>query len=105
MEKELQDYLDSIVERLKTIEALLVEKAIKFRGDLTDVKGAARLTGLSVSRIYTLVNNRRIPFFKKDKHLYFSKPEIMRWIKPLERKNPKNKEIKDEDFPEQNEMD
>jgi excisionase family DNA binding protein len=37
--------------------------------------------GLSKSHIYKLTCHKKIPFYKKSKHLYFDRVQIENWIK------------------------
>lgn len=55
---------------------------------------AALYTGLSKSRLYTLVCNKRIPHYKKGKYTYFEKSELEKWL--LECRVPTNEDIEEE---------
>jgi len=48
---------------------------------LFTVKEAAAFLELSVPTIYGYVQHKQIPVMKKHKRLYFSKQELMDWIK------------------------
>ncbi len=48
---------------------------------LFTVKEAAEFLELSVPTIYGYVQHKQIPVMKKHKRLYFSKQELMDWIK------------------------
>lgn len=48
---------------------------------LINIDEASEFLNLSVSRIYTKVSKREIPFMKKSKRLYFSKSELLEYIK------------------------
>jgi len=58
---------------------------------LLNIKEAAQLINLSVPTIYGLVASSKIPVCKKAKKLYFSKRELMDWIKSGRKKT--NEEI------------
>jgi len=49
--------------------------------ELLTISEAAELLKLSVSTIYSKVSRNEIPAFKVGKRLYFSKEEIILWIK------------------------
>ncbi len=57
----------------------------KIQGSETDVLMTITETSafihLSVQTIYGLVSKRKIPFCKKSKRLYFSKQDIVKWLK------------------------
>ena len=78
---------DIIDSRLSNIENLLLDlkhanKEHQPESDqLLTVKEAAEFLHLSVPTIYGFVSKAEIPFSKKGKRLYFSKLELMEWIK------------------------
>ena len=45
-----------------------------------DVERVAKLLQLSKQTIYGLVNQKKIPFHKRGKKLYFLKTEIINWV-------------------------
>lgn len=47
---------------------------------------ASRITGKAVPTIYDLVHKRLIPHSKNGKDLYFSKSELLEWLKAGKRK-------------------
>ena len=47
---------------------------------------AAKITGKAVPTIYDLVHKRLIPHSKRGKDLYFSKTDLLAWIKAGKRK-------------------
>jgi len=46
----------------------------------TDISGAARVTGLSISTLYKLVSLRKIPHYKPTGRLLFKIEELKIWI-------------------------
>jgi excisionase family DNA binding protein len=50
-------------------------------GDLLNIKQAAEFLSLSVPTIYTKVSKRELPYMKRAKRLYFSKMELLEYIK------------------------
>ena len=70
--------------KLENIERLLLERQSTETPDLIDlltIQQAAELISLSVPTIYGLVSRSEIPVSKKGKRLYFSKQELLDWIK------------------------
>lgn len=70
----------------------------KTEADENDIgKGAefaSRITGKAVPTIYDLVSKRSIPHFKRGKDLYFSKTDLLQWLRDGKRKT--QSEIADE---------
>ena len=64
-----------ILEKLNKIESLL-----KLQTDepLT-IERASEFLGIKKSTIYQLVFERKIPFYKPNKRLFFSKNDLMQW--------------------------
>jgi excisionase family DNA binding protein len=50
------------------------------------IKEAAKLLTLSVPTLYGLVSNSKIPYSKPGKRLYFSRLELLGWLKESRRK-------------------
>ena len=48
--------------------------------DVLDINDRQLFTGLSRSRIYALVQEKRIPYYKPSGKLYFKKSEIEDWM-------------------------
>lgn len=59
--------------------------------ELLTVKQAADFLSLSIPTVYGLVSKRELPVYKQSKRLYFSKEELIQWIKSGRKKT--NKEI------------
>ena len=60
---------------------LEIEKLLKLRSDeIFDIEGAANFLKTTKSTLYQYVFNRKIPFFKPNKRLYFSKLNLMEWL-------------------------
>lgn len=79
--------LDSLEKSIKGAEENPVEQ-----DDLLIINQAADLVKKSVPTVYDLVHKREIPFYKRGGRLYFSKLELIAWIK--EGKIPTNEEIR-----------
>lgn len=79
--------LQSIDERLKNIESLLLSQKTVLNFDELAV-----YTGLSKSHLYKLTSTGGIPIYKPNgKHLFADKIEIDRWL--LQNKKKSNAEI------------
>jgi len=85
---------DTINARLSNIENLLLELKhsektihnISPDDELLTIQDAATFLNLSVPTIYSLVSQSKIPVNKRGKRLYFSKIELIDWIKSGRRK-------------------
>jgi len=84
---ELPGAIVDISERLLNIENILSQKSSpELKDELLTIEQAADFLSLSKFTVYTLVNQRQIPFMKKSKRLYFSKDELLTWLKSSTRK-------------------
>jgi len=54
--------------------------------DIGGIELAETLTGLQRPTIYGLVSKRKIPHLKQGKRLYFSRQELIEWLKAGKRK-------------------
>lgn len=81
--EEFQE-LTSKIDRLEKI-ALLGAK------NVLTIDDVALITGFTKGHIYRLTSNRQIPYFKKNRKLYFKKSELEEWM--LERRIPTEEEI------------
>jgi excisionase family DNA binding protein len=79
--------IDMTVEELKIILKENISDSsflLKEKQDEDEIGGmelARQVTKLSFKTIYQLTSQRKIPFFKKGKILYFSRSELEQWIK------------------------
>jgi hypothetical protein len=55
--------------------------AAPVKEDLLDINGVAKLTGYSKYTIFGFTSSHSIPFFKRGKKLFFSRTDIISWIK------------------------
>ena len=80
---------DQIDQRLRQIEKdihqlLEKEQEPKKKEETPDIGGielAMHITGKAKQTIYQLVSTRQIPHFRKSGKLYFSKNDLLAWIK------------------------
>lgn len=56
-----------------------------------DFEETILFTGLSKGHLYRLTSGRQIPFFKKNRKLYFKKTDLEEWM--LEQRIPTNDEV------------
>jgi excisionase family DNA binding protein len=79
----LSSRLSVIEEKLATL--IILGNEIKSlpdaEEDIGNIQLAEKITNLAKPTIYALVAHREIPFMKKGKKLYFSKKELINWIK------------------------
>ena len=88
--------------RLNNIENLILDlkhqsnqvKSSEQQDQLLTIKQAAEFLNLAVPTIYTLVSRGEVPFMKRSKRLYFSRTELIGYLKEGRRKS--NSEIADE---------
>lgn len=67
--QSLSDKLDSI-QRITLIGAKTV----------LDLEETSLFTGLSKGHLYRLTSGRQIPFFRKNRKLYFKKTDLEKWM-------------------------
>ncbi len=65
-----------ITERLDRIERLTL-LGVK---TVLDIDEAALLTGFSTGHLYRLTSGKQIPHYKKNRKVYFNKPELEAWL-------------------------
>ena len=75
-----QEELRQII--IESLSAILQkpELPITPKPDILNIEQVAELLDLSISSVYTKVNKRLIPHFKRGKRLYFRLIEISDWI-------------------------
>lgn len=78
----LETRLITIEKQLVDIQNLLQNQIVKDNPDeLLNISQAAQMLNLSVPTIYGYVHRREIPVSKRGKRLYFSKHELLNWVK------------------------
>jgi hypothetical protein len=90
-----QNPFEVIENRLANIETALIDLK-KIKGELTapsehvedigNITLAEKITGLAKPTLYALVAQKKIPCMKKGKRLYFSRLELVNWIRSGRRK-------------------
>lgn len=88
----METSLMEIAQRLENIEMMLRamtshnEPESKAAIPANGITLAERITGLKKSTIYNLVQQRKIPHYKRGKRLYFDQKELLDWIRKGKRK-------------------
>lgn len=82
----LQDLVSDAVEKTvkefkEHLQSQSLLNSLNEGDDIIDIDGASRLTHYSKATIYSYVAKLKIPFFKKDRKLLFSKKALLDWIK------------------------
>lgn len=80
----LPEAVSSLADEIGEIKRLLTQKASEPQPEpeqLLTVQQAAEFLKLSVPTLYTYVQRAQIPVCKRHKRLYFSKSELLSWIK------------------------
>ena len=75
-EEELESYSQKMYNLCKSRE-----ENSNSENDIIDVKSAAEILGLSTATVYGKTHRNEIPFFKRGKHLRFSKSALIEWLK------------------------
>lgn len=82
----LEDKVDALTELVTKLSAQLYARADKPpTEDFIGTETACEILHLSSSRIYALVQEGRIPFYKPGKSLLFLKSELLDWLKQSRR--------------------
>ena len=83
--ENLPEAVGQLVEKVNSIESLLQKLQFESKqpehSELLTIQQAAEIIKLSVPTIYGLVSRMEIPYSKKGKRLYFSKQELLEWVK------------------------
>jgi excisionase family DNA binding protein len=84
----LKAFLDPLIKEMveRTVEDVLSERlsAIKLKSEPERpilIDEAAEMLGYSRSHLYTLCRNKKIPFVKKGRWLYFYVSELNQWLR------------------------
>jgi len=97
---ELPKAVTMLTNEVSELKRLLLEKreqqSIEQPEAFLNIKEAARFLNLTVPTIYSKVSKREIPFMKKSKRLYFSKEELINYVK--EGRTGVNDECQGENF-------
>ncbi len=81
---DIPKIVSQLSEKLNNIERLLLSQDNNQPSEenrFLSIKEAAEFIGLSVPTVYGLVHRKNIPCMKRNKRLYFSKQQLISWIK------------------------
>lgn len=78
-EDELRDLFMSCIEKYFQNKSIVAPEK-KNEDELMTVEEASGFLNLAVTTIYEKTSKKLIPFFKRDKKLYFKKSELENWI-------------------------
>ena len=82
--EQLPQAVSQLHEKLANIERLLLQKVNDPQietNELLTVQDVATFLSLSVPTIYGLISKKEIPVMKRSKRCYFSKVELMNYLK------------------------
>jgi len=66
-----------------TVRELLDENAVKVNApqdEIFNIDQACQFLNLAKQTVYSLTSQRKLPFFKRSKKLYFRRSELLQWI-------------------------
>lgn len=82
--EKLPQAVTQLLNKLENLEQLIIsQKDIPQRDEdqLLTIREAAEILHLSVPTVYGLVQRSEVPVCKRGKRLYFSKTELITWVK------------------------
>jgi excisionase family DNA binding protein len=92
--EKLPQAVNQLIDKLDSIERLLLSQNSTPQPEedkLLTIREAAEILHLSVPTVYGLVQRSEVPVCKRGKRLYFSKQELVGWIRSGRKKT--NSEI------------
>ena len=75
------DRLESMLASIEKMLCRVSSESSKENDDLGDITFASKVTGLAIPTIYSKSSKGEIPCIKQGKKLYFSKNDLLSWIK------------------------
>lgn len=96
-------FAEQLLERLERIEQQLSlltrqQNNTATDSDLMNVEQAAKFLRRSTTSIYILVSTKKIPYMKQGGRLYFSKNELLEWVRNSKRANGLGSTLSDSDI-------
>lgn len=98
---QLPQAVAQLFAKLTDIEKLLTEKSVEQKqesDELLTVQAAAEFLSLSVPTIYGLISKGELPVMKRSKRCYFSKAELINYLKQGRKKTTAETEKAAEDY-------
>ncbi len=81
--EQLPQAVNQLFVKLERIEQLLCSQgqpAVEEPEQILNLDSACKLLNLAKPTVYGLVSQRKLPFMKRGKKLYFNREELTRWI-------------------------
>ena len=96
--EQLPTAFTQLFNKVENIETLLKLSAedLSPEEDFFTIQQTAEFIKLSVNTVYSLVSKNELPFCKKGKRLYFSKQELISWIRAGRNKTNSEMKLKEE---------
>lgn len=95
--EQLPNAIHNLTQRVIGIEKLLQQQAAtpatETTNELLNVSEAANFLDLAVPTVYSMVSRGELPYMKKTKRIYFSKSELLEYLKTGRKST--NKEIQE----------
>jgi len=82
--EQLPQAISNLSKKIDNIEWLLKKQAetpAENQNELLNVKQAAEFLSLAVPTVYSMVSRGEIPFMKRTKRIYFSRQELIVYLK------------------------
>lgn len=83
--EQLPRAVSDLMEKLDVIEGLLRNQCrleqLDLQNQFLTVKEAAKYLNLAVPTVYSLVSKGELPYMKRSKRLYFSREDLMSYIR------------------------
>jgi len=99
--EKLPQAVAHLIRKVENLEFLLKQKvqpSNQLDNQLLNIQQVSELIHLQVPTIYSYVQKREIPFSKKGKRLYFSKDEIIDWVKKGKQKTASETQLEVDKF-------
>ena len=78
--ESINEKLDALIRQIESLEKKVREISPE-KNDLITVDQCALLLDLKRSTVYRMTSENRIPCFKKGGRVYFSREEVLNWLK------------------------
>lgn len=89
----LSDYIYTLTDRIASLEATVKQSDLNLPVEApVNIHGAARITGYSISRLYTLCHQNKIPHHKSGGKLLFFPTELIEFIRAGSKSNQQKTE-------------
>lgn len=80
--EDLPNEVSKLNEKLDRLENFISRNLIQSQKDeILTIEQACEFLQLAKPTVYSMVSRREIPFSKKGKRLYFSKDQLIEWLK------------------------